>query len=305
MRHKIRHELLLLLAALIWGVSFVAQRAGMEHIGPFTFNGIRSLLGAAILLPLIGWRGRGQRMQKTNKLNQSTLYRAGILCGTALFVASSLQQHGIAFTSAGKAGFITSLYIVLVPILSLILGKKPRPFLWICVLLATWGLYLLSAGDGLIHINKGDLLVLASSLVFALHILLVDHFSPRVDGVKLASLQFLTCGLLSLPFMLTFESLNWQAIFKAWLPLAYAGILSCGVAYTLQIVAQKQVEPTLASLILALESTFALVAGILLLQERISPREAVGCLIMLAAISLAQLPSKSPDTEDQGSCIPC
>ena len=231
MRHKIRHELLLLLAALIWGVSFVAQRAGMEHIGPFTFNGIRSLLGAAILLPLIGWRGRGQRMQKTNKLNQSTLYRAGILCGTALFVASSL--------------------------------------------------------------------------VFALHILLVDHFSPRVDGVKLASLQFLTCGLLSLPFMLTFESLNWQAIFKAWLPLAYAGILSCGVAYTLQIVAQKQVEPTLASLILALESTFALVAGILLLQERISPREAVGCLIMLAAISLAQLPSKSPDTEDQGSCIPC
>ncbi|NLW17418.1 MAG: DMT family transporter [Firmicutes bacterium] len=296
MKSKLRGELMLLLAALIWGASFVAQRTGMEYVGPFTFNGIRSLLGSLALVPVILVMNRQQKRSSSvdptqNEAEKRNLLIGGGLCGLVLFVASSLQQYGMVYTTAGKAGFITALYIVLVPLCGLFLGKKIRPLLWLCVALATVGLYLLSVQEGL-AINKGDLLVLASAFGFTVHILVIDHFSPKTDGVKMSCLQFLVCGLLSLPFMLIFETIDWANIAACWLPIAYAGILSCGVAYTLQIIAQKRTEPTIASLLLSLESAFALLAGMLILQEQISLREAIGCLIMFAAIMLAQLPEK-------------
>jgi len=285
---------MLLLTALIWGASFVAQRAGMEHIGPFTFNGIRSLLGSLVLVPLILVRQR--RQSPMTREQKKTLLLGGVLCGIVLFVASSLQQHGMVYTTAGKAGFITALYIVLVPIFGLFLRQKIRPALWFCVALAATGLYLLSVPEGFSAINQGDALVLASAGAFAIHILIIDHFSPKTDGVKMSCLQFLLCGLLSIPFMLTFEAISWASIVDCWLPIGYAGVLSCGVAYTLQIIAQKQTEPTIASLILSLESAFALLAGMVLLGEKLSVREALGCLVMFVAIILAQLPEKrSPD----------
>lgn len=296
MKNKLQGELMLLLAALIWGASFVAQRTGMEYVGPFTFNGIRSLLGSLALVPVIMVMNRQRRKMgeagpANKEVEKRNLLSGGILCGLVLFVASSLQQYGMVYTTAGKAGFITALYIVLVPICGLFLGKKVRPLLWFCVGLATVGLYLLSVQEGL-AINKGDLLVLASAFGFTAHILVIDHFSPKTDGVKMSCLQFLVCGVLSLPFMLMFETIDWANLVACWLPIAYAGVLSCGVAYTLQIIAQQRTEPAIASLLLSLESAFALLAGIIILQEQISWREAVGCLIMFAAIILAQLPKQ-------------
>lgn len=294
MRKKWQGEAMLLLAALIWGAAFVAQRTGMEYVGPFTFNGIRTLLGALALVPVIVLMNRQQKGQGESSPAQMArekrnLLIGGSLCGIILFVASSLQQYGLVYTTAGKAGFITALYIVFVPLCGLFLKRKIRPLLWLCVGLATVGLYLLSVQEGFV-INRGDLLVLASAFAFTAHILVIDHFSPKVDGVKMSCLQFLVCGVLSLPFMLAFETVNWSDIKACWLPTAYAGILSCGVAYTLQIIAQKRTEPTIASLLLSLESAFALLAGMVILHEQVSSREAVGCLIMFAAIILAQLP---------------
>lgn len=302
MKIRLRGELILLLTAVIWGASFVAQRTGMDYIGPFTFNGIRCLLGAVALIPVIfmldaGRKKRGQGTEtpptvSDTQTEKKNLLLGGIACGVVLFIASSLQQYGIVYTTAGKAGFITALYIVLVPLTGLFLGKRIRPLLWFCVALATAGLYLLSVQEGL-SINKGDLLVLASAFGFTAHILIIDHFSPKVDGVKMSCIQFFVCGLLSIPFMLGLETIVWVDVISCWLPLLYAGVLSCSVAYTLQIVAQKNTEPTIASLILSLESAFALLAGILILQEQVSLREASGCLIMFAAIVLAQLPQRS------------
>jgi len=293
---------MLFMTALIWGAAFVAQRAGMEYIGPFTFNGIRTLVGALVLVPVIflldGQRKKKEADEDTiplteeeRKLQRKNLILGGVSCGTILFIASSLQQIGIVYTTAGKTGFITALYIVLVPILGLFLGRKVRKLLWLCVALATVGLYLLTIKEGF-SIGKGDFLVLLCAFGFAAHILTIDHFSPKADGVKMSALQFLVCGLISIPFMILFETVDWKNILDCWLPILYAGIMSCGVAYTFQIIAQKNVEPTITSLILSLESVFAVIAGMLLLSEQISAREAIGCIVMFAAIILAQLPSK-------------
>lgn len=302
MSSKLRSELMLLLTAIIWGASFVAQRTGMEYIGPFTFNGIRSLLGSLALIPVIMVMNakRSRKRDEAGELEpplgaqaaKKNLLLGGVACGVVLFIASSLQQYGIVYTTAGKAGFITALYIIFVPIAGLLLGRKVRPMLWLCVGLATIGLYLLSVKEGL-AINKGDLLVLASALGFTVHILVIDYFSPKTDGVIMSCLQFLVCGLLSIPCMLAFETVDWGNILSCWLPILYAGILSCSVAYTLQIIAQKRTEATIASLILSLESAFALLAGVILLQERVTLREGVGCLIMFVAILLAQLPQRN------------
>lgn len=296
MKNKLQGELMLLLAALIWGASFVAQRTGMEYVGPFTFNGIRSLLGSLALVPVIMVMNRQRRKMgeagpANKEVEKRNLLIGGSLCGIILFVASSLQQYGLVYTTAGKAGFITALYIVFVPLCGFFLKQRIRPLLWLCVGLATVGLYLLSVQEGF-AINSGDLLVLASAFAFTAHILVIDHFSPQTDGVKMSCLQFLVCGVLSLPFMWVCETISWANIKACWLPIAYAGILSCGVAYTLQIIAQKRTEPTIASLLLSLESAFALLAGMVILHEQVSSREAVGCLIMFAAIILAQLPEK-------------
>lgn len=298
MSKKLRGNMMLSLAALIWGVSFVAQKAGMEYIGPFTFNGIRFLLGSLVLVPVILVMDSLKKKKEAGiapaqiekKGGNKDLIIGGLSCGVILFIAGNLQQIGMMYTTAGKAGFITALYIVLVPILGLYAGKKVKPVLWICVAMAMAGLYLLCVKENL-TIGRGDLLVIACAFGFSVHILVIDHFAPKVDGVKLSCLQFLTAGVLCLPFMLGFETISWASIVDCAQPILYSAVLSCGVAYTLQVVAQKDTEPTVASLILSAESVFAVIAGILILNEQITAREVLGCVIMFAAILLSQLPA--------------
>lgn len=307
MSKKLRGNLLLLLTALIWGISFVAQRAGMEYIGPFTFNGIRSLIGGIVLIPVIlllarmdqkGGKDERELSDEEKQAERKTLLLGGLSCGIVLFIASSLQQIGVVYTTAGKAGFITALYIVLVPILGIFIGKKIRPVIWLCVALSVAGLYLLCMKGGF-SLSKGDLLVLLCALAFAVHILVIDYFSPKTNGVKLSCIQFFVCGIISLVPMLVFETPVWSQILDCWLPILYAGVLSCGVAYTLQIVAQKDTDPTVASLLLSLESVFAVISGVILLHEHIAARELMGCVIMFVAIIIAQLPSKEERLMDK------
>ena len=295
MGKKLQGTMMLLLTALIWGSSFVAQRAGMEYIGPFTFNGIRSLIGGLVLIPVIFLFSKEKNAELTEaekKAGKKTLLLGGILCGIVLFAASSLQQIGMVYTTAGKAGFITALYIVLVPILGVFIRKKVKPIVWLCVILAVAGLYLLCMTDGL-SLGQGDLLVLLCAFAFSIHILVIDYFAPRTDGVALSCIQFFVCGILSLFPMFLAETPVWSAILDCWIPILYAGVLSCGVAYTLQILAQKHTDPTVASLLLSLESVFAAIAGAIILHEQLAPRELAGCVLMFAAIIIAQLPSKT------------
>ena len=295
MGKKLQGTMMLLLTALIWGSSFVAQRAGMEYIGPFTFNGIRSLIGGLVLIPVIFLFSKEKKEELTEdekKAGKKTLLLGGILCGIVLFAASSLQQIGMVYTTAGKAGFITALYIVLVPILGVFIRKKVKPIVWLCVILAVAGLYLLCMTDGL-SLGRGDLLVLLCAFAFSIHILVIDYFAPRTDGVALSCIQFFVCGILSLFPMFLAETPVWFAILDCWIPILYAGVLSCGVAYTLQILAQKHTDPTVASLLLSLESVFAAIAGAIILHEQLAPRELAGCVLMFAAIIIAQLPSKT------------
>ncbi len=301
MSKKLKGNLMLLLTALIWGSSFVAQRAGMEYIGPFTFNVLRSLIGGLTLIPVILIIGRSKSPEaqeakdasesQTLEKDRKTLLLGGVCCGLALFIACSLQQVGIVYTTAGKAGFITALYIVLVPILGVFIGKKVRPIIWFCIVLSVAGLYLLCMKDGF-SLSRGDFLVLLCALFFSIHILVIDHFSPKTSGVKLSCIQFFVCGILSLIPASAFEEFNWGQILSCWVPILYSGVLSCGVAYTLQIVAQKNTEPAVASLLLSLESVFAVISGVLILHESITLKEFCGCAIMFIAIIVAQLPSK-------------
>ena len=303
--------LFLLLAAVIWGVAFVAQSVGMEYVGGFTFNGVRSLIGFVVLLPVIrlmeringkeaaGSQTAGRKESRSSLLKEMcsdrTLLAGGACCGLILFAASNFQQFGIKYTSVGKAGFITACYIVLVPILGLFL-KKPCGFLvWLAVILAAAGLYFLCMKEHL-SLGSGDLLVLSGSVLFALHILAIDHFSPMTDGVKLSCLQFLTAGFLSLVLAFVFENPSFSQIFAAWLPILYAGVMSCGVAYTLQILGQKGTNPTVASLILSLESVVSVLAGWLILGQSLSQRELFGCVMVFAAILLAQMPGRKDES---------
>lgn len=305
-----KSPLLLILTATIWGVAFVAQSVGMDYVKPFTFNGVRSLLGAVVLLPVIYFLDRRQgAVRKVEKRIDSsgeaegmstadsgegikTLWLGGISCGLCLCVATSLQQIGIQYTTAGKAGFLTAMYIIIVPVLGLFLGKKSSPFVGISILLATVGLYMLSIKEGF-SIGQGDIYVILCAIVFSVHILVIDYFAPRCDGVKLSCIQFFVCGIISTMIALIFEKPEVSQILSAWLPIAYAGILSCGVAYTLQIIGQKGMNPTVASLILSLESVISVLAGWVLLKQALSVRELIGCVIMFAAIILAQLPEKA------------
>lgn len=304
----IRQSLLLLLTAAIWGVAFVAQSVGMEYIGPFTFNAVRNVIGAAVLLPCLAFlvRKKADGVSKENaKMPQTinfreklrtgeykTLFAGGICCGVLLCVASNLQQFGIQYTTVGKAGFITAMYIVLVPMIGIFLRKKTGAKVWLAVGIAVAGLYLLCMTGGSFLLQKGDLLILACAFVFSIHILVIDYFSPKVNGVAMSCIQFFVCGLLSAVGMLLFEEPQWQQILAAWVPVLYAGVLSCGVAYTLQIVGQKGMNPTAASLILSLESAVSLLAGWLILGQKLTKRELIGCMLMFAAIVLVQLPER-------------
>ncbi|MBP3701661.1 MAG: DMT family transporter [Lachnospiraceae bacterium] len=276
--HQKKNILLLALTALIWGVAFVAQSVGMEYVGPFTFNSVRFLIGGLVLLPMV----YGTRWNRD-------LILGGLLCGLALCAASCLQQIGISYTTVGKAGFITAMYIVIVPVLSMMLGKKTGWLVWVSVALAAVGLYFLCMTEEL-SVGRGDLYVLACALVFSLHILLVDHFSPKVDGVALSCIQFLVSGVIAGVAALIWEQPNLTTVISAWAPILYAGVLSSGVGYTFQVIGQKGVDPTVASLILSLESVFSVLAGWILLQESLSGRELVGCVLMAVSIILAQLP---------------
>lgn len=294
---NLRSSALLLLTACIWGVAFVAQSVGMEYVGPFTFNFVRSILGGLVLIPCIFFLKREKKAEaekvseEEKKAQRKTLLAGGICCGVALCLASNFQQIGIQYTTVGKAGFITACYIVIVPVIGLFMKKKCSPMIWLSVLLAVVGLYLLCINEQF-SIGYGDILVFVCAILFSVHILIVDYFSPKVDGVKMSCIQFLVCGLLSGIAMLFAEQPQLSAVLLAWKPIAYAGIMSCGVGYTLQIVGQKGMNPTIASLILSLESCISVLAGWLLLGQTLSMREGLGCVVMFAAIILAQLPAK-------------
>lgn len=291
--------LMLMLTALIWGSAFVAQSVGGAQMGPFSFNGVRSLIGGFALLAVIPLLDKlsGTKKQPATEQDKKNLWQGGILCGLILGAASSSQQWAMQFTSVGKAGFITALYIVIVPILGVVFFKKrPSAKLWGAVLIALVGLYLLCwNGEG--SLGKGEALLLVCSVLFSLHILVVDHYSALADGVKLSCIQFFTAAAFCAVPAFVFESPSLAAIKNAWLPLLYAGVLSCGVAYTLQIVAQKLVEPTLASLVLSLESVFSVLAGWLVLGQVLSPKELFGCLLVFCAVILAQLPQRKKAAE--------
>lgn len=279
--------LLLLGASLIWGVSFVAQRVGMDHVGPFTFIAVRSLLASlglavcSFVMDRLSLGPKGVDLKRTRK--------AGVILGAILFVGSNLQQIGILYTTVGKAGFITSLYIVLVPVFGLALKKRVHPAIWLCVLLAACGLYLLSVTDGFV-IGVGDFLVLLCAVFYAFHILAIDRFAGSVDVVRMSCIQFVVVGLLSAIPALIWEAPTIEAIGGAWLPLAYAGILSGCCSYTMQMFAQRNLEPTAASLLLSPEAVFSALAGWLILGQTLTPRELLGCLMVFAAVLCSQLP---------------
>ena len=286
-----KNNILLVLTALIWGCAFVAQSVGMDYVGPFTFNMARFLIGAIVLLPVIWFMDRQRKTGAEKDAGQKTLIIGGICCGIALAVASTLQQWGILFTTVGKAGFITAMYIVIVPLLGIFIGKKVRPLIIGCVAIAVVGFYFLCMTESL-RLGLGDFLVLLCAIAFSIHILVIDHFSPKVDGVKMSAIQFLTAAIISAVPTLLWEQPVFTEILQAWQPVLYAGVMSCGVAYTLQIIAQKNADPTVASLLLSLESVFSVLAGWVLLGQELSLKELFGCVLIFCAIILAQLPEK-------------
>lgn len=337
---KARSNIMLFITALIWGTAFVTQKIGMNYMEPFTFNGIRTLIGAVVLTPVIMYFDRQKKKEATAGSGNSEtagaaegregaaaegasgeilvsagsgegpasvsgsagsadsekkwLLLGGFCCGMVLFIGGSLQQVALQTVSAGKAGFITALYIVLVPILGIFIKKKIRPIVWLCVAVAAVGLFLLCVpkGESLSGIGFGEILLFISSIWFALHLFVVDFFVARVDGVRLSRMQFLVCGLVSLVPMFLFESPSMSAIIAGWFPLVYTGVFSQGVAYTFQVVAQKHTNPTSAALIMSLESVFSVIAEAIILHEMMSGREITGCILMFAAIIVTQLPEK-------------
>ena len=293
MTRRMRGNLLLLLTAAIWGFAFVAQKEGGAEMGSLTFNGVRSFLGGGLLLLLIPLLDRvGLAQKPATKQETKSLWLGGVLCGLALFAATNLQQLGLATTTAGKGGFITALYIVLVPMFGLLIGRRTTLFHWLGVLLALVGMYLLCLADaGVEGIVLGDLLVMACAPMLAIQILLVDKFAPTADCIRLSCIQFFTVGVLNLPLMFLYETPSLSTMVDCWESVLYAGLLSSGVAYTLQMVAQKDTHPTTASVLMSFESVFAVLAGALLLGDQMSLWEMTGCVVMFGAVLLAQLPA--------------
>lgn len=284
---EIKSSLLLFLAAVIWGVAFVAQSVGLNYVGPMTLNGSRFLLGGVVLLPLVYFRQkkRGEEGKK-EKGQRKTALLGGLCCGLALCIASCLQQYGIQYTTVGKAGFITALYIVIVPVLGIFFGKKAGIRIWIGVILAIVGFYLLcmmEAGG----MNKGDLLVFLCAICFSFHILIIDYFAPKADAVELSCIQFFVSGILCSLAALPLEEPAWSQLLAGAVPILYAGILSCGVAYTLQIIGQARVKPAVASMILSLESVISVLAGWVILKETLTGRQLLGCVLVFGAVILA------------------
>lgn len=307
---NIRNSGLLFLAACIWGVAFVSQQVGMDYMGPLTFNGVRSLLGAVTLLPLIACKGAAGRRKDRKEIREETKIQktdrkhgekwimyaaAGICCGLALAGGSSLQQMGLQYTSVGKAGFITTLYIIFVPVTGIFIGKRVQLQVWIGAAAAVVGLYMICVKESF-SINKGDGLIFLCAVLFTIHILVIDYFSPKIDGVILSFLQFLVCGILCTIAAFVWETPQLSQVKEGIVPLLYAGVMSCGVGYTLQVIGQKNVNPTVAALILSMESVVSAVAGFVILGQELEPRELLGCLIVFAAVIFVQLPWKPQST---------
>ena len=303
MSRKVRAHILLFFTSFIWGSAFVAQSVGMEHLGPFTFNGVRMLIsGFALTIVVIIWKRIPKTQQAASSSVQSTLedtenskktlFRAGIWCGVIVFAASTFQQVGLVYTTAGKAGFLTTMYIILVPILGIFMKRKIGKRIWFCVILAVVGIYLLCLVENL-RMNFGDFLMLFCALGYAIHIIVIDHFSNRVDAVRLSQIQFFVAGIISLAPMFIFETPAVSNILLAWLPLVYAAVLSGAIGFTFQIIAQKDIKPTVAALIMSFESVFAVLTGFVILSELLSSREILGCILMFTAVIIAQLPEKT------------
>ena len=306
MSKQLKSNLLILLAAFIWGTAFLAQKDGGQ-IGTFTFNGIRFLIGGTFLLPVIyvldrlrgkksgsdgpETRSRGDKGVPDMSWNK-TVFIGGICCGVILFIASSLQQYGVLFTTIGKTGFITALYTLIVPVFSVVLGKKVPRLTWVAVVIGLAGLYLLSMFGESLSISYGDRFIIACAFGFAVQIMCIDHFAPKVDPVKLSSIEFLTLGVISLFFMFTFEEPSLDKIVSVLPSLLYAGILSSGVAYTLQVVGQQHSEPTQAAIIMCMESVFSLLTGMIVLGERMAMHEYIGAALIFTAVVMAQLPDR-------------
>ncbi len=291
MKQQMRSSLLLLTAAFIWGVAFVAQSVGLEYVGTLTFNGSRFLLGGLVLIPflLLRNRHRGREGEAKQEKKIRTTIIGGISCGVVLCIASTLQQSGLQHTTVGKAGFITALYIVLVPIIGSFLGKKASPLVWIGTLLAIGGFYLLCINEGF-SINGGDLLLLAGAFSFSVHILVIDYFAPSADPVAMSCIQFWVTGVLCGIGAVLLEAPSWERVAAAAIPILYAGILSSGVGFTLQIVGQAGMNPAVACMILSLESVIAALAGWVILREVLTPRQLGGCILVFLAVILAQIP---------------
>ncbi len=288
---QLQKTLLLVLAAFIWGVAFVAQTVGAEHVGTFTFLASRSWLAGLSLLPIIVWMDKTRTQQELSASEsvkdpaaQKRLLTGGLVCGIFLFLASAVQQAGIPLTSTAKAGFITTMYVIIVPVFSLFLGKKVETRIWLCVLLGVAGLYLLCMNEGSYRPETGDMLILLCAVLFSFHILVIDHYSPHLDGVRLSCLQFFVTAVLSTICMFLFEQPRWADIQAAGGSILYAGILSSGAGYTLQIIGQRGLNPTIASLAMCLESVFSALAGWAVLGQVLTGREMLGCILMFGAI---------------------
>ena len=288
---KLRSNLLLILTAFIWGTGFVAQNMGMEYAGPFSFNATRNFVGALALLPVIFLFSKLNKVKK-QEYKRKDLVWGGIWCGTVLGLASALQQLGIYLgTSSGKAGFITALYMLLVPLLGLFLKKKVGFKAWVAVMLGTVGMYFLCITNGF-EIEMGDFVIFLCAILYAVHIMVIDHFSPKADGIKMSCIQFVVSVIINVLIMLIFEDVNLMGLIQAWKAILYLGIMSSGVAYTLQIVAQKDTSPVAATLIMSLESVFAVLSGWLVLKETMNGNQLLGCLLIFIGIILSQLPEK-------------
>lgn len=284
----VKSNLLLLLAAAIWGFAFVAQRIGMDHVGPFTYNGVRFLLGALSLLPLILFYNKGPKNQVQDKQGIKNVMKTGFIAGTILFLGASLQQIGLLYTTAGKAAFITCLYIVLVPLVGIFLKQYISMTTWLGSVVAIIGLYLLCVKDSF-FISYGEVLELIGAFFWTFHILVIDRFSRRVNVLQLSFFQFITCSALSLVTALLIETISLDGLRLALVPILYGGICSVGIAYTLQVVGQKHAQPSHAAIILSMETVFAALGGWLILNEILGFQELLGCVIMLAGMLLSQL----------------
>ncbi len=298
--NSLRGILMLLIGSAIWGSAFVAQNKGMDYIGPFTFNALRFFIGALVLLPVVlimdsieRKKAEAQKSPEELRSERKFLLQAALVSGAALFVPSTLQQIGLISTSPGKSGFITAMYIVAVPLLSLFLGKKAGLNVWLGVVLAVIGLYLLCVTEQL-TIAPSDTITLISVLFWGIQIMVIDHYAKKINCIKLAFLEFVVSGILCIIPAFIFEAPNIRSIMDCAIPLLYVGVFSCGIAYTLQPAGQKYTTATVASLIMSLESVFSVITGYLILHDTLTPRELYGCALMFAAVILAQLEFKMP-----------